>query len=109
MCVCVCVCEEKWFEEAVRSRAGWRVLYRDGVDSYRERQIVNAPTAVVRDVVCEVCSRNFRRESDKARHKCVNERRKPISEQQGATQCLQCTRWFRSKGGLAVHRCVPQS
>ena len=101
--------EEKWFEEAVRSRAGWRVLYRDGVDSYRERQIVNAPTAVVRDVVCEVCSRNFRRESDKARHKCVNERRKPISEQQGATQCLQCTRWFRSRGGLAVHRCVPQS
>ena len=51
--------------------------------------------------------RNFRRESDKARHKCVNERRKPIREQQGATQCLQCTRWFQSRGGLAVHLCVP--
>ena len=103
------VSEEKWFVEALRSRAGWRVLYRDGVDSYRERQTISAPTAVVRDVVCEVCSRNFRRESDKARHKCADERRKPISEQQGATKCLQCKRWFRSRGGLAVHRCAPQS
>ena len=28
--------------------------------------------------VCEVCSRKFRRESDKARHKCIEERQKPI-------------------------------
>ena len=86
------VSEEKWFDEAVRLRAGWRVLYRDGVDSYRERQTASVPAAVVRDVVCEVCFRKFRRERDKTRHKCVDERRKPRSEQQGATQCLQCNR-----------------
>ena len=37
------VSEEKWFVEALRSRAGWRVLYRVGVDSYRERQTISAP------------------------------------------------------------------
>ena len=82
------VSEEELFDEAVRSRAGCS----DGVDSYRERQIVSAPAAVVRDVVCEVCSRNFRRESDKARYTCIDERRKPISKQQGDTQYLQCNR-----------------
>ena len=59
----------------------------------------------VRDVICEVCSRTFRRQSDKARHKCMKERRKPIRKQQGAMQCLNCFKWFRSKGGLTVHRC----
>ena len=29
--------EEKWFEEAVRSRAGWKALYRDGVDIATEK------------------------------------------------------------------------
>ena len=29
-----------------------------------------APMAV-RDVMCEVCSRTLRRQSDKARHKCM--------------------------------------
>ena len=45
-----------------------------------------APVAV-RDVMYEVCFRTFRRQSDKARHKCMEERRKPIREQQGAIQC----------------------
>ena len=53
-----------------------------------------APVAV-RDVMCEVCSRTFRRQSDKARHKCMEERRKPIREQQGAIQCSNCLKWFR--------------
>ena len=38
-----------------------------------------------RDVVCEVCSRSFRREGDKKRPKCVAERQKPVSEQRGAS------------------------
>ena len=54
-----------------------------------------------------VCRRLFRRESDKARHKCITERDKPVSEQSGAVQCQRCKRWWRSKGGFAVHRYVP--
>ena len=44
-------------------------------------------------------------ESDEARHKCLSERRKPVSDQAGSMQCESCGRWFRSRGGLAVHRC----
>ena len=42
-----------------------------------------------------------RRESDKARHKCVEEKRKPVSEQAGHEDC---GRWMMSRGGLAMHR-----
>ena len=41
----------------------------------------------------------------KARHKCRDERAKPVDEQRGSVKCGGCGRWFRSKGGLAVHRC----
>ena len=64
---------------------------------------------VVRDVVCEVCSRSFSREGDKKRHKCLNERQKPVSEQRGAVQCLRCVRCFKSRGGLTLHKCIPGS
>ena len=63
---------------------------------------VSRTLAAGRGVVCEVCSRSFRREGDK---KCVDERRKPVSEQRGAAQCLTCRKWFRSRGGLALHTC----
>ena len=33
---------------------------------------------MVRNVVCEVCSRSCRRESSKQRYECVNERQKPV-------------------------------
>ena len=39
-------------------------------------------------------------DQDCKRHKCVAERRKPVSEQRGSVQCQMCRRWFRSK---AVH------
>lgn len=58
-----------------------------------------------RQVKCDVCGRLFRRESDKARHKCKSEQEKPISEQTGSVQCQRCKRWFRSKGGFTIHRC----
>ena len=77
-----------------------------GLEMNRESRIEEASVAV-RDVVCEVCARKFRRESDKKRHKCLAERQKPISEQRGAVQCQQCHSWFRSRGGLIVHRCRP--
>ena len=57
---------------------------------------------------CIECGRAFRRESDKARHKCKLEKERPVNEQAGATKCERCTRWFRSKGGLAVHHCKPR-
>ena len=99
--------EHEWYAEASRSRAGWRVLCQVGLVNGREARTSQAST-VVRDVVCELCSRSFRRESDKQRHKCLDERQKPVCEQRGATQCSQCQRWFRSRGGLAVHRCMPE-
>ena len=87
--------EDEWYEEATRSRTGWRALYRVGLERYREMRGAQAQASVVvRDVVCQVCSRSFRRESDKKRHKCVAERQKPVCEQRGAAQCSQCQRWF---------------
>ena len=85
---------------ARRSMGGWRALCRLGMESHREAEVVRASVAV-REVVCEVCSRTF---SDCKRHKCVAERRKPVSEQRGSVQCQMCRRWFRSKG---VHVCRP--
>ena len=59
------------------------------------------------EVECSVCTRKFRRESDKKRHKCLAVRRKPLCEHRGSAQCITCRRWFGCKGGLAVHRCGP--
>ena len=43
------------------------------MEIHREAEFVRASVAV-REVVCEVCSRTFRRESDCKRHKCVAEK-----------------------------------
>ena len=93
--------ESEWYEKARTSRAGWKGLCNAGMEDYRLAMVPHISTAV-RDVVCENCCRTFRRESDKKRHKCLSERQKPVSQQQGAIQCLHCRRWFKSKGGLAV-------
>ena len=53
---------------------------------------------------CDVCARRFRRENDKACHKCTAERRRPVCKQEGAEQCEEYKRWFHSKGGLVVHK-----
>ena len=92
---------------ARKSRAGWKAVYRLGVERCTEEKSQQNAVAV-RKVVCGMCSRSIRRESDRKRHKCVDERRKFVWEQKGAVQCLLCQRWFRSKGGMAVHRCVPE-
>ena len=80
-------------DEAVKQHQMWKLVTPDDQ----------------RQVQCDVCRRSFRRESDKARHKCKSEREKPVSEQRGSVQCQRCKRWFRSKGGLAVHRCRTQN
>ena len=52
-------------------------MYRLGVESFREEKSQQVAVAV-RKVVCGMCSRSFRRESDRKRHKYVDERRKLV-------------------------------
>ena len=96
--------EDNWYETA-RSRTVWRSKCIDSVKD--EVMCVHRPP-VNQLVLCEVCNRTFSRESDKKRHKCVDERRKPISEQKGAVQCPRCFKWLKNMGGRAVHTCVPR-
>ena len=68
--------EEEWYDEARKSRAGWRTMCRLGIEEITETQQSKKQTeAAVRDVECDVCGRMFRRESDKKRHKYLDERR----------------------------------
>ena len=53
--------------------------------------------------MCEVCSRIFRRQSDKARHKCMEEGKKPRREQQVQSNVQIVS---NGSGGLTVHRCI---
>ena len=54
---------------------------------------------------CTLCSRTFHMELDMARHKCIEERLKPVHQQQSDLRCSNCGRWFKSKDVLAVHNC----
>ena len=98
--------EDEWYDIATRSRNGWRDTCRLGMERHTEVHVAQS-SAAAREVKCEACSRKFRRESDKRRHKCLSERNKPVSEQRGTAQCQTCRKWFRSRGGLAVHTCRP--
>ena len=95
--------EDSWYKEANTSRAGWRATYRQVCadittsDQHREQ--------AMHQVQCPQCQRTFHRESDRKRHKCLIERTKPVSEQQGAVQCPTCRRWFLSRGSYTVHTC----
>ena len=97
--------EGEWYREAC-SRDEWRVRCRSELVSEDPSTDIRSASLPSR-VSCDVCHRTFRRESDKNRHKCIEERQKPVSEQRGSTQCTTCDRWFRSRGGLAVHHCRP--
>ena len=103
------VSEAKWYEEANHSRDAWRAIYHEGLQAslnhYQQRQGEEVSTQSQDRVWCQLCQRSFRRESDRKRHKCLEERSKPVWEQRGAVQCMTCQQWFRSKGGLTVHRC----
>ena len=98
--------ESKWYTEATGSREGWRAMCSLGIGRNTEAQTLQRDNA--QEVECDVCFRKFRRESDMKRHKCLDERSKPLCEQKGSTKCRQtCNKWFKSRGGLAVHRCRP--
>ena len=100
------VSEEDWYEEASHTdRASWRAIYHQGLQGQHSQQEV--PTQPQNQVHCQECGRSFRREGDRARHKCTAERQRPVCERRGAVQCPTCSRWFRSQGGRAVHRCGP--
>ena len=93
-----------WYDEA-QSRGKWFEAWNEGVAKLQLLQNSDEHLPP-KEVECCVCGRYFRRESDKTRHKCINEREKPIHEQAGAIQCQRCERWFKSSGRLAVHRCT---
>jgi len=44
----------------------------------------------LREVKCDDCGRTFRREADKARHKCLAEQQKPVQDQlvQNSGMCV---------------------
>ena len=94
--------QDRWNEEALH-REKWYETYNEGLSDYQQtphQQRMGMP----REVKCDMCGRCFRRECDKARHKCTVERRRPVHEQVGAVFCTVCGKWLRSRGGLVVLR-----
>ena len=68
-----------WYAEARKSRAGRRELYRIGMEEKREESLLGMP-AEVSHVSCQTCGTFFRREEGKKRHKCLDDRRKPVCD-----------------------------
>ena len=99
--------EDDWYEEATRSRAGWKAMYLVGLEDCRETQAAMATVAA--GMWCVRCALGASGGSVTGRGTSVQLRGRSLSEQRGAAQCLQCLKWFRSRGGLALHRCEPGS
>ena len=100
--------ENKWYEKVITSKARWQHICRTSISieiDQQQKQQQQASDQTPTQVQCTTCQQTFRRESDMKRHKGLQERKKPISEQQGAVQCSLCSRWFTSQGGLAMHHC----
>ena len=57
-----------------------------------------------KNVVCTECGRCFRRESVKACHKCIAERRKPVSEQANAVHSVRVVRG--GPGAEEIWQCI---
>ena len=70
----------QWYNEAVTSRDSWRALCRRSFDKVPARRAAELPEDVVS---CEICSRCFRRESDKKQYKCLAEHSKLVHLQKG--------------------------
>ena len=89
-----------WFTLAVE-RTQWQSTCRTSVLC----QLSN-PTTAASLHVCEVCQREFHSAAGLKRHKCLDERSKPLPEQTGSINCSKCNRWFASQGGFSVHKCI---
>ena len=98
--------DSKWYNKA-QDRGKWLKAWSQKLSDHQQVQEARRP-GTEKNVVWSECRRCFRRECDKACHKCTAERDKPVSEQIGAIQCERCRRWFKSRGGLAVHKCRRQ-
>ena len=96
--------EHSWHSDALERRK-WKESYEQGLHTYNQQQQTQRRSDTVKDVLCTKCGKHFQRESDKACHKCIDERNKPVREQKGAINCETCDSWFRSRGGKAVHKC----
>ena len=59
---------------AVQYRGKWMETWSQGMSEHQQAQEARR-LEVEKNVVCTECGRCFRRESDKARHKCIAERR----------------------------------
>ena len=95
---------DTWYDQT-QNRKSWCEFCGEGTLAYQLYLQQLRQQRSSRTIECNICGRFFHREVDKARHKCLNERQKPVCQQQGSVQCGSCGRWFRSRGGLTVHRC----
>ena len=68
-----------WYDEAQR-RGKWYEEWNKGIEQFR----LSNQCMPAKEVECVVCRRTFRRESDKARYKCISEKKKPVHQQTGA-------------------------
>ena len=72
-----------------QDRGKWRSAWSQNLAEHQaaqQRGQLRGEKNVLCDVT-DVCGKRFRRENDKARHKCAAERRRPVCEQEGAVQC----------------------
>ena len=68
------ITESGWYGDSL-DRKKWKETYEQGLHAHNQQQQMRQRSNVVRDATCTVCGRCFRRESDRARHKCIEERR----------------------------------
>ena len=80
-----------WYKEA-QDRRQWHRKYSTRALNHQQ-SLRDKRRNGDKSVESTVCGRMFRREADKARHKCKEEREKPVCQQRGAIQCLVCERW----------------
>ena len=55
--------ESKWYEEAIKSGAGWKAAYRLGCENIATRNATEYPVVAACKVVCDVYYKKFRREA----------------------------------------------
>ena len=76
---------EDWYIVA-QDRGKWRSAWSHSLAEHQAAQ-QRGRLRGEKNVLCDVCGRRFRQESDKARPKSAAERRGPVRKQKGAVQC----------------------
>ena len=78
---------DTWYYTAL-NRGEWYKSCTEGATNYQSTHHKKQRSLELREVRCDDCRRTFRREADKARHKCSAERQMSVQDQQGAMQCV---------------------